>query len=118
MARPQKCRCICSKPRIRHYVPQQALPNEWIQLGYDEYETIRLIDYESYTQEQCAEKMCVARTTVTRMYLNARRKLADALVNAKGLEITGGDVIVCTKVKPECHANIHCCHRIKEENDR
>lgn len=54
-------------------------------IGYDEFETVRLLDYEGYTQADCAKKMNVARTTVTRMYDNARRKIADALVNSKRL---------------------------------
>ncbi len=83
-------------------------------MGYDEYETIRLIDFEGFSQAQCAAKMDVARTTVTRMYANARKKLADALVHGRQLEISGGDVAVCTAFKPECAGMEGCCHKVKQ----
>ncbi len=57
----------------------------------DEYETLRLIDFEGLTQEECADKMNVARTTVQRIYWEARKKVASALVNGKQLRIEGGD---------------------------
>ena len=42
------------------------------------------------TQEACAVRMNIARTTVTAIYESARRKVADALVHGKRLLITGG----------------------------
>ena len=53
----------------------------------DEYEAIRLMDLENLQQEQAAAQMGVARTTVQLIYNNARRKLADCLVNGKRLVI-------------------------------
>jgi len=60
-------------------------------MSLDEFETIRLLDFEGLTQEQCAERMGVARTTVTAIYESARRKTAEALVNGKRLLIRGGN---------------------------
>lgn len=57
----------------------------------EEYETIRLIDLEGLTQEESAERMDVARTTVQRIYGEARQKIAEALVGGKVLKIEGGD---------------------------
>ena len=44
-----------------------------ITLSLEEYETIRLIDYSGLNQEQCASQMHVARTTVQRIYTEARK---------------------------------------------
>ena len=59
-------------------------------MSLDEYEAIRLLDHLGLTQEACAVRMGVARTTVTAIYDSARKKLADALVNGKTLQIRGG----------------------------
>ena len=61
----------------------------------DEYETVRLIDLEGMTQEECAEKMHVARTTIQSIYALARNKIAYSLVNGKVLLIDGGDFKLC-----------------------
>ena len=61
----------------------------------DEYEAIRLMDLENLQQEQAAAQMGVARTTVQLIYNNARRKLADCLVNGKRLVISGGNYRLC-----------------------
>lgn len=111
MPRPQKCRHICSKPRYCRFEPVGSCTDNCIQIGYDEYEVIRLLDHEGCSQEECAAKMNVSRPTITRMYEAARRKIADALVNGKNIVISGGDVAVCPQMKPECLNNPSCCHR-------
>lgn len=75
----------------------------------DEYETIRLIDNEGYTQEECAQQMNVARTTVTGIYAQARRKLARALVEGLRLVISGGEYRLCGDQGGVCGRG--CCHR-------
>lgn len=111
MARPTKCRCICSKPRVTQFVPEEVPAAGTITIGYDEYEALRLIDHVGLTQEQCARKMNVSRTTVTRMYDTVRSKIAQALVQGMRLQIDGGDVIVCAAPRPECANEPDCCHR-------
>lgn len=68
----------------------------------DEYETIRLIDIQGFTQEECAEQMHIARTTVQRIYNDARKKLAESLVNGKVLRIEGGDYELCEGSEKTC----------------
>ena len=114
MARPQKQRCICSIPRVTGFSPQGCEASGSINLTYDEYEVIRLLDLLRMSQEECAKRMHISRPTVTRIYDEARRKLADMLVNGKELTVGGGDVVVCTEMKPECVNEEHCCHKNKE----
>lgn len=61
----------------------------------EEYETIRLMDYNGLTQQECAEQMNVARTTVQALYVAARKRMAVCLVEGKPLKIIGGDYEVC-----------------------
>lgn len=67
----------------------------------DEYETIRLIDRVGLTQELCSRHMGVSRTTVTQIYENARRKLAEMLVSGMPIRIQGGNYQVCNGHKPD-----------------
>ena len=113
MARPKKCRKVCALPSHTAFMPQQGTCREQVVMSVDEYETIRLIDLEEMTQEECARQMQIARTTVQAIYIGARKKLADCIVHGKMLLIEGGDVEVCPKGK-SCCTQRGCCHR-KEE---
>lgn len=90
MARPVRCRRICGFPEYWYFSAEDASENQTILLHLDEYEVIRMIDYQKMTQEECAAAMGVARTTVTGIYESARYKLADALVNGKNIRLSGG----------------------------
>lgn len=112
MARPRKLRQVCDLPLNDQFGPIGNLKEDAniISMTIEEYETIRLIDLEGLTQEECAETMDVARTTVQRIYFEARKKLADFLVNAHVLNIEGGNYKLCkNRDRPEgcgmCHRN-------------
>jgi predicted DNA-binding protein (UPF0251 family) len=62
-------------------------------LFFEEYESIRLVDYKNLNQQQAAEKMCISRPTFTRMYDKARKKIAKALIGSNTLLIKGGSFI-------------------------
>jgi len=72
------------------------------ELKIDELETIRLIDYLGYNQEEAAKQMNVARTTVQRIYDIARKKVADSLIDGSVLIIEGGEIILCEDNCEEC----------------
>ncbi len=94
MPRTAKCRKICCFPDFYSFVPEEAYAGniETVMMSLDEYETLRLLDYEDLNQEECALRMGVARTTVTAMYESARKKLASAVVEGKRLRIAGGNI--------------------------
>ncbi len=95
MPRPRKWRTVCCLPETIEFGPSNQLINDSVILSVDQYETIRLIDLENLTQEECAEQMNVARTTVQGIYDEARKIIADAIVNGKTMKIEGGSFKLC-----------------------
>ncbi|NCC99777.1 MAG: DUF134 domain-containing protein [Bacteroidia bacterium] len=94
MPRPKQCRKIVSPPLMLGFKPF-GIPRsmfEEVTLQYDEYESIRLLDYEGLLQEEAAEKMNISRPTLTRIYENARKTIAKAFVEGKMIVIEGGNV--------------------------
>ncbi|MFA6781497.1 MAG: DUF134 domain-containing protein [Bacilli bacterium] len=93
MPRPRKGKRVCCLPD-NNVFGQLNRANEAraiVIMKVEEYEAIRLIDHEGLMQEECAEKMGVARATVQKLYQDARKKIADSLVNGSILRIEGGD---------------------------
>ncbi len=96
MPRPTKCRRVCCMPNTLEFAPASGSePKGAVTLTVDEYETIRLIDKEGLSQEECGQRMEVARTTVQQIYTSARRKVAQALVDGLHLKIEGGQYRLC-----------------------
>lgn len=95
MARPSRCRRICTEPDYDSFIPEGVSCGEDVVLTVDEYEAIRLIDLEKLTHEQCGRQMDISRTTVTEVYESAREKIADSIVNGKALVISGGNYRLC-----------------------
>ena len=107
MARPTKCRRVSRIPkRDSFYCANCPAARQAVQMTVDEYETIRLIDLDGLTQEECAQQMSVARTTIQRIYESARHKLAMFLVEDCSLMIQGGNYSLC----PEGSCT-PCCRR-------
>ena len=90
MARPRRCRRVCTEPDYSSFAPDGIPCGERVTLAVEEYEVIRLIDLEKLTHEQCAKQMDISRTTVTEIYESAREKIADCIVNGRPMEISGG----------------------------
>jgi uncharacterized protein len=111
MSRPTKWRKVCCLPDSNRFGPLDSPVNvdNCVKMTVDEYETIRLIDLEGFTQEESAFQMKIARTTVQGIYNNARRKLAESLVNGKVLFIEGGEYRLCDGIGSEC--GIGSCRR-------
>lgn len=118
MPRPIKRRNVCSLPESNRFgplgLPSSSEPS--VIMTVDEFEAIRLIDLEGFTQEESAEQMNIARTTVQAIYSEARRKLAESLIEAKVLLIEGGEYRLCDGSGNGCGRDCRARRRGKGKN--
>lgn len=88
--RRRKMRFIGLIPEIKHFYPARppiGLLQPPIFMTYEEFEALRLVDYEGLTQEEAGKKMGVSRGTVWRALSSARKKVAQMLVEGRELII-------------------------------
>ena len=104
MPRPKCCRQVCGVPDKNYFKPRGIpISNlEEVVLNLDEFEAIRLADYEQLYQENAAARMNISRQTFGRIIEAAHKKIADVLMNGKALKIEGGKVSFDEK-KPCSH---------------
>ncbi|MGC4000735.1 MAG: DUF134 domain-containing protein [Anaeromyxobacter sp.] len=95
MPRPQCCRRVRARPGATCFCPANGTPksDNFVMLTLDELEALRLADLEGLYQERAAERMNVSRSTFGRIIEAAHRKVADALVHGRTLQISGGAVV-------------------------
>lgn len=121
MSRPKNRRTVENPPIMEGFkpfgIPMSDL--EPVILLFEEYEAMRLTDYEGLTQEQSAERMNVSRPTFTRIYEKARRSIAKAFVEGKAVFIEGGNYHTddywyrcdaCLKVNISPSKTDNCCY--------
>jgi len=94
MPRPKCHRNICGMPDKNYFKPRgiPTMELEEVVLNLDEFEAVRLADYEQLYQEEAAVKMNISRQTFGRIIEAAHKKIADVLINGKALKIGGGAV--------------------------
>ena len=94
MPRPKKSRLVNEPPIFTEFKPVGIGGRfiDTITLTIDEYEALRLADFEGMSHEQAAEEMNISRPTFTRLLDSAHQKIAQMLVQGKRLVIEGGNV--------------------------
>jgi len=94
MPRPKCCRRIGSLPDVNYYKPRGVSCSllEEVNISLDEFESIRLADFEGLYQDAAAVRMNISRQTFGRIIVSAHRKIADALLHGRALKIEGGSV--------------------------
>ena len=128
MPRKKRSRKILHPPIMEGFkpfgVPMTEL--EPVILLYEEYEAIRLTDYEGLIQVAAADEMNVSRPTFTRIYEKARQSIAKAFVEGKAIFIEGGDYHTddhwykceaCMKLNIE-NEPVSACHYCQSDNLR
>ncbi len=93
MPRKKRRRRIENPPMVEGFkpfgVPMSRKPPMFIL--FEEYEAIRLVDYENLTHMEAAEKMEISRPTFSRIYDQARQNVAKAFVEGNPIIFKGGD---------------------------
>ncbi len=89
MVRPTKPRKVSFDPNVVYFKPR-AIPLsmlEEVDLGIDELEALRLCDYKNLDQREAAKKMKISQSTLSRILISARKKVAKALTEGKAIKI-------------------------------
>lgn len=99
MSRPKKKRNIVCDPDVSYFKPRGVPLRDLEEVGLtvDEYEAIRLADLFGLSHEEAGKRMGVSRATFGRIIQNARRMVADALVNGMAIRIEGGDYMAADR---------------------
>ncbi len=98
--RPKKVRYIQNMPPVRKFSPRgrPGMPDE-VELHMDEFEALKLSDFQGFSQTEGALAMRLSRASFGRALREARAKVADALVNGKTIKIEMGDAQIGVRQK-------------------
>jgi len=111
--RPKKERLVERPPLYTSFKPtgkpRKSLKR--VELALDQYEAIRLADYEGLEHEEAAELMAISRPTFTRLLEGARAAMAAFLIEGKELFVKGGSVHFAGNIL-ECE---NCGHVFKTD---
>ena len=94
MPRPTKYRRIFISPDFFFFKPAGITKNnlEIVTLALDEFEAVRLADFEGLYQEDSANQMNISRQTFGNIITTAHKKIADCIINGKILKLEGGTI--------------------------
>ena len=94
MPRPKSRRLIYNPPLYRGFKPLGVKGRDLsdLEMSLDEFEALRLADYEGLSQEDAALEMAISRSTFSRLIESARRKSSQFLIQGRRLLIGGGPV--------------------------
>ncbi len=110
MPRPKTPRQIIARPSVKEFRPGGSQSRETLILSLEEFEVIRLIDYEGMDQSGAAAAMKVSRQTVGRILKSARFTLSKAVVQGHGLRVKGGCYTLGRQGKGQRHRGHHKGH--------
>ena len=93
MPRRKRLRKVVAPPGFKGYKPygNSKHKKQHVDLLYEEYEAIKLADYDLLNHLEASKLMGVSRPTFARIYESARRKLAHALVETKEIRSVFGN---------------------------
>ena len=111
MARPKNNRRVHTPPLFSGFKPVGVKRGslQTVNLSLDEYEAIRLADKLGLSHLQASQEMSISRSTFSRLIENARKKMAEFILQGKILKIEGGNIHFDNNII-KCHS---CGHMFK-----
>lgn len=96
MPRRRKLRKVVAPPGFSGYRPygNKRARSESVALLYEEYEAIKLADYDNMNHQQASILMGVSRATFARIYESARKKIALAFVESREISTSYGNAVM------------------------
>jgi len=101
MPRPKHPRTIHAHPSVEGFRPRGTGQKKEIILSVEEFEAIRLVDFEGLDQTRAADLMGISRQTFGRVLKSGRFTLSKALVEGLHLKVEGG----CYRVRGNRHGH-------------
>ena len=96
MPKPKKNRFVQQPPAVAYFKPQgiPLFQIDQVVLAVDEFEAIRLVDYEGLHLEDAAKRLQVSRATCARIIDSAHHKIGTALTHGHAIRIEGGTFVL------------------------
>lgn len=89
-------RKVSNPPVVKGFKPyginSDKLNQELVKLNYEEYEALRLCDYNMLNHYEASVMMGVSRPTFTRIYASALQKIAKTFVEGRQISFEGGKI--------------------------
>ncbi len=100
--RPKKYRIVKVDPKISHFSPRgkPGRPDE-VEIKMDEFEALRLADYQELSQKESAKSMRISQQTFSRILNKARKQVAKGITTGSTIRIQGGQYVISTRQNTE-----------------
>jgi len=99
--RPGKYRIVRVDPKISQFSPRgrPGRPEE-VEIRMDEYEALRLADYQGLSQKEAAKSMRISQQTFSRILRKAHQLIAKGITTGSAIRIQGGQYVISTRIDP------------------
>ena len=97
--RPGKYRNVRVDPKISQFSPRgrPGRPEE-VEIRMDEYEALRLADYQGLSQKEAAKSMHISQQTFSRILRKAHQLIAKGITTGSAIKIQGGQYIISSRI--------------------
>ena len=99
--RPKKYRIVKVDPKISQFSPRgrPGRPDE-VEIRMDEYEALRLADYQGLSQKEAAKSMRISQQTFSRILRRAHQLIAKGITTGSAIRIQGGQYVISSQIDP------------------